>query len=393
MYSPRTAVWELTMGCNMQCKHCGSRCKNPLPGELNTQESINLCDQLAEIGLKVITLSGGEPITRTDWPLIAKRLVENGIVTSIITNGWLIDDTFVNTVKNVGLKSVAISIDGLKDTHDFIRRKGSFEKSVEAIKNLVSNEILVSVISSINKSNIHELNKLFQLFSQIGVYSWQLQIALPMGNFADHNEMMANPSDIKTIIDFAYDRIGTSPLIVLADCIGYYSEKSIQLTEYFLQDDWSWNGCGAGKSVIGILHNGDIVGCTSIRNPDLIAGNIRDRSLKDIWNDEKSFLWNRNFEAGNLKGFCKKCQYVEKCKGGCSNSRYCINGKFDSENKYCIYSVEYYKLSSYLDALSDEKKFIDILDKTKRSNLDFYKLAEEKYKKFVIRGDETCIEH
>lgn len=58
-----TAVWEITMGCNMRCKHCGSSCAEALPDELNTSEALEVCDQLKDLGLKVITLSGGEPTT------------------------------------------------------------------------------------------------------------------------------------------------------------------------------------------------------------------------------------------------------------------------------------------------------------------------------------------
>ena len=68
-----TAVWEITMGCNMRCKHCGSSCAEALPDELNTSEALEVCDQLKDLGLKVITLSGGEPTTRSDWHIIAKR--------------------------------------------------------------------------------------------------------------------------------------------------------------------------------------------------------------------------------------------------------------------------------------------------------------------------------
>ena len=87
----------------------------------------------------------------------------------------------------------------------------------------------------------------------------------------------------------------------------------------------SW-GCGAGKHVIGILHNEDIVACTSIRDKTLVAGNIREKSLKSIWESPDSFKWNRNFDSSKLKGFCRECRYTERCLGGCSNSRYCING-------------------------------------------------------------------
>lgn len=43
-----TAVWEITMGCNMRCKHCGSSCAEALPDELNTSEALEVCDQLKD---------------------------------------------------------------------------------------------------------------------------------------------------------------------------------------------------------------------------------------------------------------------------------------------------------------------------------------------------------
>ena len=92
-----TAVWEITMGCNMRCKHCGSSCAEALPDELNTSEALEVCDQLKDLGLKVITLSGAKAFWSWSTPIaflpfsLAKRLVDNGIITSIITNGWLID--------------------------------------------------------------------------------------------------------------------------------------------------------------------------------------------------------------------------------------------------------------------------------------------------------------
>lgn len=353
MYTPVTAVWEITMGCNMRCKHCGSSCTSPLKDELTTSEAIGLCDQLKEIGLKYITLSGGEPTTRKDWDVIAKRLIDNKIKTSIITNGWNIDDFFVEKVGNIGLESIAISIDGTKETHDYIRKPFAFDKSVLAIEKLVANNIKTSIITSINTRNINELNELYKLFSDLGVYSWQLQIAQPMGIFSSHNELLLQPSRIVDIIDFAYEKIGSSPLIVLADCIGYYSKKSIAVNENFLQEGWSWNGCGAGKHVIGILQNGDIIGCTSVRNREFVAGNIRKRLLADIWNDEEVFKWNRKLTVEDLGGFCKKCIYNSRCLGGCSNSSLCMNGSMNSENVYCVYNQEYRRFCRYIDNLDN----------------------------------------
>ena len=90
-YQPITCVWEVTMGCNMRCGHCGSSCAEPLPEELTTSEALHLCDQIAGLGLKWITLSGGEPLTRKDITLLIQRLSQKGVSVNIITNGWLLD--------------------------------------------------------------------------------------------------------------------------------------------------------------------------------------------------------------------------------------------------------------------------------------------------------------
>lgn len=70
----------------MRCGHCGSSCEGALLGELNTEEAPALCDQIADLGLRWITLSGREPLTRKDIDLIVKRLSEDGVIVNIITN-------------------------------------------------------------------------------------------------------------------------------------------------------------------------------------------------------------------------------------------------------------------------------------------------------------------
>ncbi|MBT8339084.1 MAG: SPASM domain-containing protein, partial [Desulfatitalea sp.] len=98
-----------------------------------------------------------------------------------------------------------------------------------------------------------------------------------------------------------------------------------------------WQGCNAGKRSFGILHNGDILGCTSIRDKEMIEGNIRHRSVVDIWQDTGTFRWARSMKKSDLKGFCGACAYAGTCLGGCPNTRLTINGSIYSENPWCAY--------------------------------------------------------
>lgn len=375
-YRPITAVWEITMGCNMRCKHCGSSCADPLEGELTTDEAIKLCDDLGELGFQWITISGGEPTTRKDWHLIAKRLSENNITPTMITNGWLLDEQLIEKGIAANINTIAISIDGLEETHDLIRKKGSFQRIMHALDLLKQQkQISVSAITTINNKNIIELEALKEILIQKGVRAWQVQIGLPMGNMAEFNEMIMNPEQVDEIIDFAYEanqdgRIEIQP----ADCIGYYNKKEIELREKaFNIDYYRWQGCPAGKYSMGILNNGNITGCTSIRDPKYIAGNIRKTPLKKIWENPDSFSWNRNFSKEQLTGFCSRCQYGHICLGGCTNTRLTMGGSINAENNYCSYHLAIAKARKVLENVPEKYLVSKTRMFTKKGN---FQLAE-----------------
>lgn len=358
-YQLKNAVWELTMACNMRCKHCGSSCTTKQDDELTTEEALNLCDQLAELGMKEITLSGGELTLRNDWHMIAKRLTDHGIVTSMITNGWLLDDEMIAKAKDADIRTIAISIDGLQKTHDAIRRTGSFERDLKALRKIRTAKINPGVVTTLHEANFPELEGMYNFFLDAGVTIWQFQIALPMGNFTHHKDLYLKKERMKQIIDFCYSKIEGDIRMCPSDCIGYFTQKEIDLAEKILGVRAVWNGCPAGKNGIGILCNGDIVGCTSIRDKQFVAGNIRNTPLRQIWESEDSFRWNREFKKSDLKGFCHDCIYGDKCLGGCTNSRYCFGGDIYSENEYCAWNWDMKEFVDGIDACDDEQELAE----------------------------------
>ncbi len=319
----------------MRCKHCGSECAEPLADELTTEECLNLCMDLKTMGVDFVTLTGGEPTTRKDWNIIVKRLTSNHITTCIISNGWLVDKATISKIKDSKVRLFAISMDGMEETHDFIRKKGSFQKDIKTLCEFKQNGLETMVATTINNRNIVELEDMYKCFSAIGLDRWQLQISFPMGNFTKQDSFSFTPDLIGKIVDFAYSKRGGNIKIHFTDGIGYYNSKQQQL-----QHGACWTGCTAGKQSVGILQNGDVIGCTSIRNKNMVEGNIRERSIIDIWNSDNSFTWNRKMEKSKLKGICQKCQYGNTCLGGCSNSRYTLNGNVCSENLFCMYNYQ-----------------------------------------------------
>lgn len=346
-YNPITCVWEVTMGCNMRCEHCGSSCKGPLPGELTTDEAFRLVDMMAKMNMSWVTLSGGEPLLRKDIYEIIQHFSDKGVDANVITNGWLIDKEIAGKLKKSNVSTVAISIDGPKEIHDRIRREGSFDQSKRAFEFLNEEGVYTASITTISRENIDYLDRIKRDLIDMGVKLWQVQLGLPMGNFANHKDWMISPYEIQPIIDFCYQTALEGKIrITPADCIGYYNSKLNSIN--YMGSLGIWEGCNAGLRSFGVLHNGDIVGCTSIRDKNFIEGNIREKSLIEIWEDPKSFSWRRNMIKSDLKGDCKLCRYGNECLGGCANTRITTQSSLNSENLYCSFNYLIKKLKNNL---------------------------------------------
>lgn len=372
-YQPITCVWEVTMGCNMRCGHCGSSCENPLPDELTTEEALDLCDQMADIGLKWVTLSGGEPLTRKDTPELVKRLSQKGVSVNMITNGWLLKPALIKSLKENGIATVAISIDGTEEIHDNIRKKGAFAHARAAFGILNELGINTGAVTTITNQNIGCLGELKEILIEMGVKTWQVQIGLPMGNLKERPDWLLEPEKIESIIEFCYETAVEGRIKIFpADCIGYYSNKELEIKKrsYGTENVSLWDGCNAGTRGFGVLQNGDILGCTSIRDSKFIEGNIKERSLRDIWEDKNAFLWRRNITKDMLTGECKTCRYGSKCLGGCPNTRLTINQDIYSENQYCIYNQVLKKM---------EKRYKEVNQPEELKNIAQVLMAHKEY--------------
>jgi len=371
-YVPSTAVWELTLACNMRCRHCGSACTYKAPGELDEKEALGLCYQLADLGVKLVTLSGGEPLLRDDWQRIAARLAEQGVNVNMITNGWLVDATVVEMAIQAGVLNCGISLDGTEEVHDGLRRKGAFSRACNALEAMQAVGLNSAVITTVMRDNLELLPQMRVLLEELGVRHWQLQLGMPMGSLT--KDRVIAPSQIKNIVDFAQSLLSSSPIQpVLADCVGYYSNAYQQVQSSCFGNKQQWTGCNAGKSNIGILHNGDILGCTSIRSPEYIEGNIREMPLSQIWTKPGAFAWNRHFSTEQLGGFCAKCRYGESCLGGCQNVKLTTSQSLQ-ENRYCLYRVEIEALEQKIDRVFDPVKLLDRARKAVELNL--FEIAE-----------------
>src|SRR5689334_3834153 len=86
-YRPNYAVWEITLACDLACRHCGSRAGRARPDELSTAECLDLVDQMADLGVQEVSLIGGEAYLREDWTDILRRIRARGMIALLTTGG------------------------------------------------------------------------------------------------------------------------------------------------------------------------------------------------------------------------------------------------------------------------------------------------------------------
>ena len=330
-YNLRCAVWEFTLKCNLRCMHCGSSAGLPRPNELTTKECFRLCEELAELGCEDVSLMGGEPFLRKDWFEVASCIKDLGMDLAFVSNGTILH-RFIDKLSLLESKVVGISLDGMKEAHEKIRGKGTWEKTIRAIDLLRKRDIQTTVITTVSKINFKDLPKMKELLFKKDV-NWQIQVAMPFGNFK--KEYMLSKEEFYAVaLWIAKERVKNKfedlPVIG-AHCFGYFSK--------ILPGCEGWKGCIAGIEAIGITSDGGIVGCLSMAHDKFIEGNIRNRSLKEIWEDPNSFSYNRKFNRAMLGPNCRNCKYAMKCKGGCNAMSYTITGMFHND-PYCFYAIE-----------------------------------------------------
>jgi radical SAM protein with 4Fe4S-binding SPASM domain len=336
-YRPELCVWELTLKCNMKCKHCGSKAGKARENELTVDECLNVAKQLVDIGCEQVTFIGGEVFLYKGWEEIARNLSESGLYVNIITNAFLLGDEQLAQIKYAKLANVGISLDGMKDNHDNIRNVNtSFEKVIQSFDIFKREKIPVAVVTSLVDNNFVDLWSIYDLLVEKDIKLWQIQIVTPMGNMADHRDLLLDPIKVPLISKFIKEKREEQKIGIYAgDNIGYFDENELYLRGQ-QGTTCEWSGCQAGLRVVGIDSIGNVKGCESLYSDEFIEGNLREESLSEIWYKGGNFAYNRDFDISMLTGNCKDCDKGTICRGGCRGSCYfTTDSKF--ENLYCCY--------------------------------------------------------
>lgn len=336
------AVWELTLKCNLACQHCGSRAGHTRNQELSTQEALDLVQQLASVGITEVTIIGGEAFLRPDWLEIAQAITSAGMLCSMTTGGFGITLETAQRMKEAGIRTVSVSVDGLENTHDRLRgRSGSWQWAFKTMSHLKAVGIQFGCNTQINRLSAPEFPHIYEYIRDAGIVAWQIQLTVPMGNAADNYDILLQPYELLEIYPMIARVVQQAQQegvdIQPGNNIGYYGPYERLLRGK--GDPWRfWQGCGAGLSTLGIEADGAIKGCPSLPSVAYTGGNIRDRSLRSIIEETEELRFNLGADTPqgteHLWGFCKTCEFAELCRGGCSWTAHVF---FDrrGNNPYC----------------------------------------------------------
>jgi len=269
---------HITEKCNLNCRHCylGEKSKAELP--LKTVKKA--LDEFSGSGLKVL-ITGGEPMLHSRFWEIAEYAGRLSIRKELLTNGSFLSEKNAKKLAK-HIEAVQISLDGLKEGHEFMRGKGTFKKAVSAIKNANKSGLSVSCATMIHAKNIKEFSKLERMIENLGIDEWLLDIPSLKGNAERNKQILPEPKKAAEI----FKKYGYSSGIHGGDA--NYS---------------------CGSHICAISPGGEVTKCGFFTES---VGNIKKHSLKECW---KKIVANYIPEVETLE--CAGCKFLYECRGGC----------------------------------------------------------------------------
>ncbi len=322
--------WHFLEMCNLRCTHCyQSAYEHGGLSETDTLKIAKILDGALAKWRKSgrISLTGGEPFLKKELMFRLMDFAEksaNFRWIGILTNGTLInDETAEQLTLFRKLKEVQVSIDGSKEeTHDAIRGKGSFQKALKGLENLVDARLPTAIMFTLSNLNKGDVQGIIDLSLEAGIDALTIERITPMST-SDKDDLMIIPDELKEV----YSSVLSRKKVLEQSGSRLRIRTSRPL--WALLDDESGGFCPAGLSSLSILHDGTVLPCRRLEIP---LGNILHDGIYKIWYTSEVLWQIRN--KSNLKGKCGDCGYLKRC-GGCRAIAYAVNGDIMGEDPQC----------------------------------------------------------
>lgn len=300
--------WECTTRCNLRCLHCGSDCSHS--SQFNDMPAADFLEALDTIKNPVpgftVVFTGGEPLLRTDIEAWGREIRKRGMRWSMVTNGILYTRERHISLLNAGMGALTISLDGLQESHNWLRNSTSgFNKVVDAIGLAASAPRLnFDVVTCVNQRNIGELAQIRELLMQKKVKAWRLFTIIPIGRAANNSELLLFDPQFVELMDFIAESRKSKAIDVKFSCEGFVGKY-----ETIVRDSGFF--CRAGINIGSILIDGSISACPNI-DRSLAQGNIYTDNFYEIWETKFQPFRNRSWTK---TGTCATCSNYPDCQG------------------------------------------------------------------------------
>ena len=279
----------------------------------STSNLKTVIDNLARNKVIDIRFTGGEVTVRSDWYELLEHAKSQGFVISVNTNGVYNDpDSVIDQLASLDLEQVTISIDGNREAHDFMRGRGSYDKSVDALKRMYARGIATRINCVLTQKNVNDVSHLVELASE---YAREINFfhMRPVGRGVGQNKLSLN---FDQHFDSAEETLALReryPGLSIMHFEQSYRERSIRRGEAGSLDD----SFSHGNTTINIDCFGGVWpnGYNTYQDERLLLGNLVTEDLGAIWNGSQKLEGIRRWQRA-IQDKCKGCdEYLQRCPG------------------------------------------------------------------------------
>lgn len=336
-------LWEITSKCNLECIHCrASASPYKKTEELATDKICDILNEIKQIGVKILTFSGGEPFLRDDLVDIVRYAANLDIKVRVQSNATLLDYKIIKKLKNNGLWSLGVGLDGdSAEIHDRLRNKeGAFERCVNALKLCKKLNLNTHIEYTVTPLNFDRVEDTYNLASSLQVRTMFVRAMVPAGRGKDRTDLFISKNEYFGLLKkiSKINGCNTKNITNLGSQDPLYHLTQNNLIKNIKNKYKNFNGkimsgCTAGMNMINILPNGDVGICTCL--PGITIGNLDNSKLKDIWDNRlNSNICRRIFER-YYDGKCGICKERFLC-GGCRARAKALRNNIFGPDPYCI---------------------------------------------------------
>jgi SynChlorMet cassette radical SAM/SPASM protein ScmE len=348
---PKTVEISITGRCNLKCQYCFYADEMAALSDLPTERWLAFFEEMGDLAVRQVTLSGGEAFTRPDLFELIDSLIANKMRYSILTNGTLITEetlvAFDEGKRRLRLDSIQVSIDGsCAEVHNKSRPPKSFDRALRGLRLLKEAGFPVTVRVTINRHNVDDLPNIAQLLIEdVGLPGFSTNEAEQMGSARCYGQDVVLTEEERRRVMEALaavnerygGRIGAQagPL----SRARHFAEigERVARGETEMPGRGTLCSCGGVFSKMAVLHDGTMVPCNLL--PTLTMGVIGVNPLQEAWLHHPSINVVRYRRQIPLKalGSCRDCRYSGFCTGGCPASVMSKFGKLNAIDPVMCY--------------------------------------------------------